>query len=211
MGELTADSNIIIWPQKHGDDKDNQLWRSEDGFLINKKSNLVMDIRGGDLLSDKPIVQYDRKITMAHNQRWGFRDGYVYCLADPRLVLDIRGGGSKDGTKVILYKRKDTDNENQQWVIEPYGNPTHSNQGQSGNVPYYPPPQYPSGGQHHQSSHNTPHYPAQHGQEHQHYGQQHQHYGQEHQHHEHQQQHPNNVPYYPPPSGNFGYGPPPGN
>ncbi|KAI8087754.1 ricin B lectin domain-containing protein [Gilbertella persicaria] len=186
MGETTADSNIIIWPQKHGEDKDNQLWRAEDGFLVNKKSNLVIDVRGGDLLSDKPIVQYDRKITMAHNQRWGYRDGYVYVLADPRLVLDIKGGGNKDGTKIILYKRKDTDNQNQQWTIEPYGEPIggggmHHQPGQehAGNVPYYPPPEYP-----------TP---------------------QRQEHHSGQEYHSGsgNAPYYPPPSGNFGgYGPP---
>ncbi|KAI9365643.1 ricin B lectin domain-containing protein [Pilaira anomala] len=134
MGETTVDSNVIIWPQKDTDDNDNQLWRSEDGFLINKKSNLVMDIRGGDLQSDKPIVQYDRKLTMAHNQRFGYRDGYIYCLADPRLVLDIKGGGSKEGTKIILYKRKDTENENQQWDLIPVGVQ------QGSHVPYYPPP-----------------------------------------------------------------------
>ncbi|KAI9476149.1 MAG: ricin B lectin domain-containing protein [Benjaminiella poitrasii] len=130
MGETTPDSNIIIWPQKGADDNDNQLWRYDDGFLINKKSDLVMDIRGGDLKSDTLIVQYDRKMTMAHNQRWGYRDGYIYCLADPRLVLDIKGGGSKEGTKIILYKRKDTDNENQQWVIEPFGSPLDQNETQ---------------------------------------------------------------------------------
>ncbi|KAI8991560.1 ricin B lectin domain-containing protein, partial [Mycotypha africana] len=97
------------------------LWRWENGYLINKKSGLVMDIRGGNLLSDSYIVQYDRKMTQAHNQRWGYRDGYIYCLADPRLVLDIRGGGHKEGTRICLYTRKDSDdNENQQWIVEPY-------------------------------------------------------------------------------------------
>ncbi|KAI9282204.1 ricin B lectin domain-containing protein [Sporodiniella umbellata] len=154
MGETTDDSNIIIWQQKPDNDNDNQLWRAEDGFLINKKSNLVMDIRGGDLKSDTFIVQYSRKMTMAHNQRFGFRDGYIYCLADPRLVLDIRGGGSKEGTKIILYKRKETDQMNQQWTLIPYG---QSNQGSQ--VPYYPPPpDYPQQG-HFQQQQNYPHYP----------------------------------------------------
>ncbi|KAG2230468.1 hypothetical protein INT48_003016 [Thamnidium elegans] len=112
MGETTVDSNVIIWPKKDTDDNDNQLWRSEDGFLINKKSNLGK----------------------AHNQRFGYRDGFIYCLADPRLVLDIKGGGSKEGTKVILYKRKETDFENQQWDLIPIGVQ------QGSHVPYYPPP-----------------------------------------------------------------------
>ncbi|KAG1122110.1 hypothetical protein G6F42_011787 [Rhizopus arrhizus] len=78
----------------------------------------------------------------AHNQRWGFRDGYVYCLADPRLVLDIRGGSNKDGAKVILYNRKDTDNANQQWTIQTDGStgqsavPTYGNTSSSATSGY---------------------------------------------------------------------------
>ncbi|KAI7862857.1 ricin B lectin domain-containing protein [Spinellus fusiger] len=120
-GAVEPDAALIIWPLK-SEDNDNQLWRYEDGFLVNKKSNLVMDVRGGDLSSDKPLVQYDRKMTMAHNQRWGYRDGFIYILADPRLVLDIKGGRTKDGTKVILYERKESDTINQRWSIVPYGN-----------------------------------------------------------------------------------------
>ncbi|KAG1444551.1 hypothetical protein G6F56_010254 [Rhizopus delemar] len=153
MGETTDDSNIIIWQQKPDNDNANQLWRSEDGFLVNKKSHLVMDIRGGDLKSDTYIVQYTRKMTMAHNQRFGYRDGFIYCLADPRLVLDIRGGGSKEGTKIILYKRKESDNMNQQWTVIPIGQPN-----QGGQVPYYPPPDYPQQG-HFQQQPAYPHYP----------------------------------------------------
>ncbi|KAG1446551.1 hypothetical protein G6F46_011587 [Rhizopus delemar] len=140
MGETTDDSNIIIWPQKPDDDNDNQLWRAEDGFLINKRSQLVMDIRGGDL--------------KAHNQRFGYRDGYIYCLADPRLVLDIRGGGSKEGTKIILYKRKESDNQNQLWTIIPVGGPNEAHQ-----IPYYPPPDYPQPG-HQQQPQSYPAYPS---------------------------------------------------
>ncbi|CEG67302.1 hypothetical protein RMATCC62417_03752 [Rhizopus microsporus] len=188
MGETTDDSNIIIWPQKAGDDNDNQLWRAEDGFLINKRSGLVMDVRGGDLKSDTAIVQYSRKMTMSHNQRFGYRDGFVYCLADPRLVMDIRGGGNKEGTRIILYKRKDSDNHNQKWTIVPVGEPQHGD----GQVPYYPPPDYPQQQQQQQGypqysqpqqSPGYPQYP--------------------------QQQQGQNYPYYPPPSGqSYGYGQP---
>ncbi|KAI8888786.1 carbohydrate-binding module family 13 protein [Backusella circina FSU 941] len=168
MGETTPDSNVIIWPQKPSNDQENQLWRYDDGFLTNKKSGLVMDIRGGDLQAEKTIVQYERKMTMAHNQRFGYRDGFIYCLADPRLVLDIKGGGKKDGTKIILYKRKDSHNDNQKWDIIPIGEPIgnmlpparqqqpsygysrqdahpqgYGNQHRpisGGTIPYYPPP-----------------------------------------------------------------------
>ncbi|SAM02374.1 hypothetical protein [Absidia glauca] len=104
---------------KTGEDSDNQLWRFENGFLINKKSDLVLDIEGGDLKVEKKILQYDRKHTRAHNQRWGYRDGFVYIRADPRIVLDIKGEDEDEGTKVITFKRKLEDNADQQWIIEP--------------------------------------------------------------------------------------------
>lgn len=130
--------------------------------------------------------------TRAHNQRFGYRDGYIYCLADPRLVLDIKGGSSKEGTKIILYKRKDgRDNGNQQWALIPAQNgqiqpsqpPPQYGSHQSGNVPYYPPPvgQQPYGGMQQQQGDGF------------------------HQH----QQGTNNAPYHPPPAGGMGgYGPP---
>ncbi|KAJ8652222.1 hypothetical protein O0I10_012130 [Lichtheimia ornata] len=122
-GETSADTELIIWPQKYNDNE-NQLWRFEGGYLINQKSNLVMDIRGGDITSDKPIIQYDRKLTAAENQRWAYSNGFVHVASNPRLVLDIKGGSDKKGTKVILYERKDSDNANQQWTIEPFGQPS---------------------------------------------------------------------------------------
>ncbi|KAI7877845.1 ricin B-like lectin [Lichtheimia hyalospora FSU 10163] len=154
-GETSADTELIIWPQKYNDNENQiaayasfvayQLWRFEGGYLINQKSNLVMDIRGGkhtmvyekkmewdsnmqaligDITSDKPIIQYDRKMTAAENQRWAYSNGFVHVASNPRLVLDIKGGSDKKGTKVILYERKDSDNANQQWTIEPFGQPT---------------------------------------------------------------------------------------
>ncbi|ORZ16872.1 hypothetical protein BCR42DRAFT_413365 [Absidia repens] len=115
-----------MWPQKMTDNY-NQLWRWEDGYLINMKSKLVMDIRGGDLKADTLIVQYGRKVTMAHNQRFGFRDGYLYTLADPRLVFDVKGESDKDGAKLILSKRKVQSHEYQQWAIEPFNTSDYSN------------------------------------------------------------------------------------
>ncbi|KAI8341822.1 ricin B lectin domain-containing protein [Chlamydoabsidia padenii] len=118
-GSLEKGAHIIIWKQKTGDDCDNQLWIYNDGFLMNKKSSLVLDIDGGDLKVEKKVKQYDRKSTRAHNQRWGYRDGFIYSRADPRIVLDIKGGNEDEGTRVITYKRKAEENANQQWTIEP--------------------------------------------------------------------------------------------
>ncbi|ORZ01887.1 ricin B lectin domain-containing protein [Absidia repens] len=147
-GATTEGAHIIMWPQASGkkkgslpetisyrgvlyrtkmNDNDNQLWRCEDGYLINMKSKLVLDVRGGDLKADTLIVQYGRKTTAAQNQRFGFRDGYLYVLADPQLVFDIKGKSNKDGAKLILNQRTNQDNEYQQWMFEPFTAPEYNN------------------------------------------------------------------------------------
>ncbi|CDS03748.1 hypothetical protein LRAMOSA01149 [Lichtheimia ramosa] len=119
-GSTDSAANVVIAAQ-NDDDIDSQLWTYDDGFLTNKKSGLVLDVAGGDLKSEANVIQYERKMTMTLNQRFGHRDGFIYARADPRLVLDIKGAEDKDNTSVILYKRKtDIDNANQQWQVEPY-------------------------------------------------------------------------------------------
>ena len=44
----------------------------------------------GDLKKDKSLIQYARKAGLAANQRWEYRDGYIFPQAAPHLVLDIR-------------------------------------------------------------------------------------------------------------------------
>ncbi|RUS28619.1 ricin B lectin domain-containing protein [Jimgerdemannia flammicorona] len=113
------DQALVVSKQKHHDN-DSQLWSCDNDFIINKNSGLVLDIRGGQVLSNKQIIQYNRKLTQAaHNQRWGYRDGFIYSLADPNLVLDIKGGANAENTPVILYTRKSSDAFNQQWDIVP--------------------------------------------------------------------------------------------
>jgi hypothetical protein len=84
----------------------------------------VLDVRGGPLETGALICQYDRKLIQdAHNQRFGYRDGMIHCMADPRMVLDIRGGSGEKGSRVILYTRKLSlqGNENQLWDLVPAG------------------------------------------------------------------------------------------
>ncbi|KAI8975527.1 hypothetical protein BDF20DRAFT_822229, partial [Mycotypha africana] len=95
-----------------------QLWMFEDGYLVNRKTSLVIDIEGGDLRCDQKVIQYDRKKTMAHNQRWQIRDGFIYAVADPRLVLTLK---NEDGSRCFVSYRNLEDSELQQWYIEPYG------------------------------------------------------------------------------------------
>ncbi|RCI04768.1 hypothetical protein CU098_002478, partial [Rhizopus stolonifer] len=73
-----------------------------------------------DLKVGQKLLQYGRKITMAHNQRWGIRDGYIYASADPRLVLDVEGGSDASGSQLITSIRKVEDNDYQQWELVPF-------------------------------------------------------------------------------------------
>lgn len=95
----------------------------KDGYIVNKCSGKVLDVRGGELTDDAWICQYDRKlISDAQNQRWGYLKGHIYILSDPHMVLDVRGSSNLDGTRVILYHKKfGYDNSNQLWDLIPAG------------------------------------------------------------------------------------------
>lgn len=52
----------------------------------------MLDVRGGNLDENMPIIQYDRKLVVdAQNQRWGYsREGYIYVLGnDSSLALSL--------------------------------------------------------------------------------------------------------------------------
>ncbi|KAI8353362.1 hypothetical protein BD560DRAFT_408362 [Blakeslea trispora] len=113
-GEEKAGTELVIRPK--ADDDESQLWKYDNGFLACKKTLLVMDIHGGDLKADSKLLQYNRKKTMAHNQRWGFRQGFIYASADPRLVLTAK----PEDSAVVVSIRVTEDNDHQQWTLEPY-------------------------------------------------------------------------------------------
>ncbi|KAI8140708.1 ricin B lectin domain-containing protein [Fennellomyces sp. T-0311] len=121
-GSTEPTAALIVYSQKDHDaeDNDNQLWRYDDGYIINKKSGHVLDISGGDLKADAEVIQYGRKLTMTSNQRFGLRDGYIYARADPRLVLSVRADSNDPGSKVSLTARKTDSNRHQQFEVEPH-------------------------------------------------------------------------------------------
>ncbi|OZJ03232.1 hypothetical protein BZG36_03448 [Bifiguratus adelaidae] len=158
-GSKREDTPIVVWPQKRHN-RENQLWTYEDGFLVNVASRLVIDVRGGALKPVAQIIQYSRKLMQsAHNQRWTFREGYIYPIVDPALVLDIRGDSGDEGAAVILYQRQRGEKLNQMWYLEPAEGDYP--QGQA----YYPPSQQyappPSYGQGYDPAHG-PGMPARH-------------------------------------------------
>ncbi|KAI9318934.1 hypothetical protein BX666DRAFT_2025281 [Dichotomocladium elegans] len=82
----------------------------------------VLDIRGGDIKRDKPIIQYARKPGLAYNQRWMYQDGYICSKSMPNLVVDIRGGEFAEAAQIFLNV-KDPASRTQQWLIEPFEDP----------------------------------------------------------------------------------------
>jgi hypothetical protein len=74
---------------------------------------VVVDIRGGDIKKDKLLIQYARKPGLAHNQRWKYKDGFIFPQAAPHLVIDIRVSRTASdcihsGTHVTLLNRAAT-------------------------------------------------------------------------------------------------------
>ncbi|KAI9281996.1 ricin B lectin domain-containing protein [Sporodiniella umbellata] len=119
-GSTKDNTNVIVYRQKEHDNQ-NQLWRFENGYLINAKSAKALDIRGGQMDSGSNIIQYAQKMSEeASNQKWDMdNEGYIFCQARPDLVLDIQGAEDRDGAHVILYnKRKGDIATNQRWTAE---------------------------------------------------------------------------------------------
>ncbi|ORZ05713.1 hypothetical protein BCR41DRAFT_176180 [Lobosporangium transversale] len=97
-----------------------QLWRYEAGFLINRRTGLVLDIQGGAIKLSARVIQWHRKAGKdARNQHWFYENGFIANVYNSRLVLDIDGDGTKDGAKIAIGERKpSTSNSDQQWILE---------------------------------------------------------------------------------------------
>jgi hypothetical protein len=101
----------------------NQLWRFEDGYIINANSAKALDISGGEMELESEIIQYSQKsIQEAANQRWIMdEEGYICCDARPDLVLDIKEAEDDDAVPVILYEKREGEvASNQRWILVPY-------------------------------------------------------------------------------------------
>eukprot|EP01100_Stratorugosa_tubuloviscum_P006633 TRINITY_DN283_c0_g1_i1.p1 TRINITY_DN283_c0_g1~~TRINITY_DN283_c0_g1_i1.p1 ORF type:complete len:135 (+),score=53.96 TRINITY_DN283_c0_g1_i1:135-539(+) len=109
-GSNSASAKLIVWSYHGGD---NQKFRfTPEGFLQNKKSNLVLDVCGG-LNQGANIIQYGPH--GGANQKWrASRDGTI-SLQSGQFVLDINGGSRDQGAHVIAWSRHG--NSNQKWRI----------------------------------------------------------------------------------------------
>ncbi|KAF8924852.1 hypothetical protein BGZ58_001364, partial [Dissophora ornata] len=95
-----------------------QLWRFEDGFIINRRNGLVLDVAEGSIKAGARLIQWSRKSEGNANQRWTSSHGFIHLKGYPNLVLDVDGDGTRDGARISLHERKDKKNQDQKWSFE---------------------------------------------------------------------------------------------
>ncbi|KAF9583249.1 hypothetical protein BGW38_009927, partial [Lunasporangiospora selenospora] len=95
-----------------------QLWRFEDGYIVNRRTGLVLDVGTGFLGTGTRIMQWSRKTTDNANQKWTVSNGFIHLRSNPNLVLDVDGDGTRDGARISLSERKDKKNLDQRWSFE---------------------------------------------------------------------------------------------
>ncbi|KAF9929140.1 hypothetical protein BGZ65_005935, partial [Modicella reniformis] len=95
-----------------------QLWRFEDGFIINRRTGLALDAADGSLKPGTRLIQWTRKSTDNDNQQWAVTDGFIHLKSNAGLVLDVDGDGTRDGARIALNEHKDKKNLDQRWTFE---------------------------------------------------------------------------------------------
>ncbi|KAI7903616.1 uncharacterized protein BX663DRAFT_36301 [Cokeromyces recurvatus] len=91
-----------------------QLWKYEDGYIVNKASNMVLDVRGGSLKPNAKICQYTQKKDDNENQLWALSaDGVIFLEANKNLVLTVEENQTAH-SKLYLSERK-SNLEEQRW------------------------------------------------------------------------------------------------
>ncbi|KAL0083561.1 hypothetical protein J3Q64DRAFT_1641628, partial [Phycomyces blakesleeanus] len=90
-----------------------QLWKYNNGTLVNKASEMVLDVKGGSLVSGAEICQYKEK-PESTNQQWGLTaDGCIHIKSFGNLVLSVNAN-EKSKSNVFLAT-KSTDQKEQRW------------------------------------------------------------------------------------------------
>ncbi|KAG0150138.1 hypothetical protein CROQUDRAFT_652856 [Cronartium quercuum f. sp. fusiforme G11] len=118
-------TRLVVVDQKYGDEAVAQLWKYENGYIINKATGLCLDYEHGNYkrLGDIHICQWHRKVGKeAHNQKWLYRThNLISSVDDINRVLDIKGGSMLPGAEVLLRKLETNQGSHpasQRWLIE---------------------------------------------------------------------------------------------
>ncbi|GAN11055.1 hypothetical protein MAM1_0460d10609, partial [Mucor ambiguus] len=83
-----------------------QLWKYSEGYIINKASNMVLDVRGGSIENGASICQYTRKEKDNKNQQWALTpEGIIYLEVNRKFVLTVKESEAVR-SKLYLSERK---------------------------------------------------------------------------------------------------------
>ncbi|MFI9508213.1 RICIN domain-containing protein [Nocardia sp. NPDC052566] len=120
-GSVEEGAPIILWERKESDN-DNQLWRYENGFLINRKSGRCLTVKGvsggGQIRPGTFVVQTQRREPPTSiNQLWA--SNYDYLMPyDPKVCLSARDDRADKGAEMVVDMLIDfPNNVRQQWMF----------------------------------------------------------------------------------------------
>ncbi|KAI8352981.1 ricin B lectin domain-containing protein, partial [Mortierella sp. GBAus27b] len=97
-----------------------QLWRFDNGFIINRRTGMVLDATEGSLKAGTRLIQWTRRTTDNDNQQWTVSNGFIHLKNNPNMVLDVDGDGTRDGARIALGERKEKKNLDQRckwWTV----------------------------------------------------------------------------------------------
>ncbi|EFP79416.1 uncharacterized protein PGTG_05737 [Puccinia graminis f. sp. tritici CRL 75-36-700-3] len=125
LGGSFEPTRLVVVDQKFGQESAAQLWKHENGYLVNKLTNLCLDYEHGNYkrLGDIHVCQWHQKVGKdAHNQKWLYRTSNLIASNDDiNRVLDIKGGSIHPGAEVLLKKLetiKGAHPAHQRWLLE---------------------------------------------------------------------------------------------
>ncbi|MEV0447497.1 RICIN domain-containing protein [Streptomyces sp. NPDC050600] len=96
---------VVVFDRKRND-HDSQLWRYEDGYLINKNSGLVLQVPGrdgGGNIDPGTILTQGVKAERALNQLWACKNNLLMPY-DPAVAITAQGGEFTLGTSAVVEK-----------------------------------------------------------------------------------------------------------
>jgi hypothetical protein len=114
-------AEIVLWDRK-GSDYDNQLWKHDKGFLMNKKSGLVLEVPGyaggGQIQPDTGLIQAERRGEPdSRNQLWAYNNQSLFPY-DPEVCISAKDGDVETRGVRVVVDIWQFGNVKQEWMFD---------------------------------------------------------------------------------------------